>query len=74
MKNILKAVIPSIPHPNQDVRNAALKILLDVQRLSGCVNEEELSEVPEKCLPPLIEKIKAVKVEKNLQDTASRAL
>ena len=74
VKNILKSVVPSVSHPNQDVRNAASKILLDVQRFSGCVTPEELSEVPEKTKNSLLEKIKQVEIEKNLQDAASRAL
>lgn len=74
MKNILKSVIPTVTHPNQDVRNAAQKILLDVQKMSGCVTEEELEEVPEKQRANLMDKVKAIEVEKNLQDNGSRAL
>ena len=55
--NILKSVIPTLSHPNQDVRNAATKILIDVQRFSGCVTEEELGVLPEKPRSLLLEKI-----------------
>lgn len=66
MKDILKSVIPAVSHPNQDVRNASGKILLDVQKLSGCVTEEELQSLSEKARTALLEKIKKVEVEKNL--------
>ena len=72
VKDILKSVIPSVQHPNQDVRNAAGKILIDVQKFSGCVTEEELSSVNEKARNALMEKIKKVAVEKNLEDTNAR--
>jgi|TARA_B110000305_G_C19307954_1_gene572536 hypothetical protein len=55
------------------VRNASTKILIDIQKLSGCVNEEELATLPEFKRNALMEKIKKVKVEKNLEESASRA-
>lgn len=72
VKDILKSVLPSVQHPNQDVRNAAGKILLDVQKYSGCVTEEELQDINEKARNALLEKIKQVKVEKNLEETNAR--
>lgn len=33
--NVLKAAVPAIGHSNQDVKNAAIKIVLDVQKLTG---------------------------------------
>lgn len=48
VKDILKSVVPAAQHQNQDVRNAAGKILIDVQKLSGCVNDDELSLLNEK--------------------------
>ena len=60
----------SIQHPNQDVRNASGKILLDVHKLSGCVTAEELEVLNEKARNVLQTKLKAVKIEKNLMDEA----
>lgn len=42
VKDIVNAIVPSITHQSQDVRNASTKILLDVQRLSGAVKEDSL--------------------------------
>jgi len=72
VKDILKSVIPAVQHPNQDVRNAAGKILVDVQKFSGCVTDEELMEVNEKARHALMEKIKKVTIEKNLEETNAR--
>ena len=74
MKDILRSVIPAVSHPNQDVRNASGKILLDVQKLSGCVTEEELSSLTEKARNALLEKLKKVEVEKNLNEANARVL
>jgi len=46
--NILKVVIPSLQHQNNDVRQAATKIVLDVQRLSGLVTESMFADLQEK--------------------------
>ena len=73
VKDILKSIVPALTHQNQDVRNASSKILIDVQKLSGCVNEEELITLPEKQQTTLMEKIKKVKVEKNLEESNSRS-
>ena len=72
VKDILKSVVPAVSHPNQDVRNASGKILLDVQKLSGCVTEEELQSLSDKAKSTLLEKIKKVEVEKNLNQTNAR--
>ena len=48
------------------MRNAAGKILLDVHKLSGCVTEDELSSLSDKPKAALLEKLKKVEVEKNL--------
>jgi hypothetical protein len=45
---------------------------LDVHKLSGCVNEEELSSVNEKTRSMLVEKISFIKVEKNLAESRCR--
>ena len=73
VKDVLKAVVPAVQHPNQDVRNAAGKILLDVQKLSGCVTEEELADLEDKHRSAILAKLKNVEVEKNLSAAESRA-
>ena len=73
VKDILKAVVPAIQHPNQDVRNASTKILLDVHKLSGCVTADELDQVNEKQRTALLEKLGQVEVEKDLSVANSRA-
>ena len=35
VSSVVGAAVPAIAHTNQDVKNAAIKILLDVQRLTG---------------------------------------
>lgn len=72
VKDILKSIVPAIQHPNQDVRNASGKILLDVHKLSGCVTEEELESLTEKARNVLLGKIKKVEVEKNLMEGHAR--
>lgn len=47
--------------------------MIDVQKLSGCVNEEELASLPDKQKANLMEKIKKVEVEKSLEESNSRA-
>lgn len=73
VRDILKSVMPAVTHPNQDVRNASAKILLDVQKLSGCVTLEEIENISEKARNVLWAKLKAVEVEKNLMDSEERA-
>lgn len=64
--------MPTIQHQNQDVRNAATKILIDVHKFSGCVNEEALESLNDKVRQTLLEKLKTIDVEKNLEETNSR--
>jgi len=40
--SVLRAAVPSIAHANADVKAAATKIVLDVQRLTGQVKEHYL--------------------------------
>lgn len=74
VRDVLKSIIPAIQHPNQDVRNAAAKILLDVHKFSGCVTEEELETLNEKARTILSAKLKKIKVEKNLLISEERVL
>lgn len=73
VKDIMKSILPAIQHPNQDVRNASGKILMDVHKLSGCVTEEELESLSDKARTILMGKISKINVEKNLLDTNSRS-
>ena len=73
VKDIMKSILPAIQHPNQDVRNAAGKILMDVQKLSGCVTEEELESLTDKARTVLMAKISKIEVEKNLMDVNARS-
>jgi hypothetical protein len=73
VRDILKAVMPAVQHPNQDVRNASGKILLDVHKLSGCVTADELVDLNEKTRTLLQEKLAGVEIEKNL-NTNSRVI
>lgn len=57
---ILDAIIPTLSHSNQDIRNAALKILLDVHKLTGCVQEQHLASLPDKIREIILEKIYTV--------------
>ena len=45
---MLDAAVPAIGHSNADVKNAATKIILDVQRLSGEVKDHHFLMLPEK--------------------------
>lgn len=72
MRDILKSIMPAILHPNQDVRNASAKILLDVHKLSGCVTDEELESLSDKARNVLQAKLKVVEIEKNLLESEGR--
>ena len=43
VSSVLAAAVPAIAHTNQDVKNAAIKIVLDVQRLTGLVKDHHLA-------------------------------
>lgn len=64
--------MPAVQHPNQDVRNASGKILLDVHKMSGCVTAEELQDLNDKAKSVLLEKLAGVQIEKNLNTTNAR--
>lgn len=68
VRDVLKSVLPAIQHPNQDVRNAAGKILLDLHKLSGCVTEDDLQSLSDKIRSVILNKLQTIKVEKNLNE------
>ena len=61
---VIAVAIPAIAHPNKDVKNAAIKILLDVQRMSGQVTEAHLESLPEKTKEMVWDKVCETEVEK----------
>ena len=66
VQNLLDASVPAIGHSNADVKNAATKIILDVQRLSGEVKDHHFLMLPEKQQAAIKEKVFAVQCEKDL--------
>jgi hypothetical protein len=70
--SVLKAAVPSIAHANADVKAAATKIVLDVQRLTGQVKEHFLVQLPANIREGLKEKIFAVPCESELNQTRKR--
>lgn len=57
---VLNASVPAVALNNQDVKNAAIKIILDVQKLSGEVKESHLAALPEKTREMLMERLSQV--------------
>ena len=46
--SVMGVAVPSIGATNQDVKNAAIKIVLDVQRLTGLVKDHYFAQLPKK--------------------------
>lgn len=69
---MLEAAVPSLALTNADVKNAATKIVLDVQRLSGAVKDHYFARLPEKIQVAIIAKVVAVKPETELNQTKKR--
>ena len=69
---MVSAAVGSIAHTNQDVKNAAIKIVLDVQRLTGLVKDHHLSSLPEKTREMIKEKVFAVQCEAEMNQTRKR--
>ena len=67
--SVLDAAVPSIGHTNKDVKNAAIKIVLDVQRLTGLVKDHHLKQLPEKTREMVQARIEAVKPEAEMNQT-----
>ena len=72
VQDVLDAVVPAIAHANADVKNAATKIVLDVQRLSGEVKDHHFLMLPEKVQSAIKEKVFTVKCETDLNQTKKR--
>lgn len=69
---MLKAAIPAIGNANQDVKNAAIKIVLDVQRLTGQVKDYHLAQLPEKTREMMKEKVFSVQCDVEMNQTKKR--
>lgn len=54
---ICDVVLPSCSHTKDDIRGAATKILLDVQKQTKCIKLNDLESLPEKIRDTLWEKL-----------------
>jgi len=54
---ILSAVLPAVNHTKDDVRNAAIKILVDLQQRTSIFQLEDLSGLQEKSKESLWDKM-----------------
>jgi len=72
VRSVMQAAVPAIGSVNQDVKNAATKIVLDVQRLTGQVKEHHLSQLPEKTKEIIKEKIFSVQCEAEMNQSRKR--
>lgn len=59
-EQILDVVLPSICHTKDDIRGAATKILLDVQKQTRSVVLQDLESLPEKVRETMWEKLQDV--------------
>lgn len=71
---VIKTAVAAIGHANKDVKNAAIKILVDVQRLSGSVQETDLQNLNEKTKEMVWDKVCSTEVEKNQELVLNRTL
>ena len=54
---ILSVVLPAVQHTKDDIRGAAVKILIDVQKKTGSINLNDLESLPDKTRESVWEKI-----------------
>lgn len=54
---ILEVVLPSVCHSKDDIRNASVKIIVDVQKKTGLVTYNDLDELPDKVRESVWEKL-----------------
>jgi len=71
---VIDTAIPAIGNTNKDVKNAAVKILVDVQRLSGSVQEFHLESLNQKTKEMVWDKVCSTEVEKNSEPVLNRTL
>ena len=70
---VLGASVAAIGHSNSDVKNAAIKIVLDVQRLTGKVKENHLAAITEKKTRDMVrEKVAGVVCQIELNPSVTR--
>ena len=53
----MEVVVPSCSHSKEDIRNAALKILEDVQKQTGAIILQDLESLPDKIREVIWEKV-----------------
>ena len=71
--DVLAPAMISVEHSNTDVRNAATKIVLDVQRLTGKVKDHHLASLQDKKVrDALKEKITNVQVQIEMNQSANK--
>ena len=73
VNEVLSAAMASIEHSNNDVRNAAMKIVLDVQRLTGKVKEHHYACLVDKKTKEMVrDKISEVQLQIDANYSASK--
>lgn len=68
-KSLLKVIMAPLFHKDQDIRNMALKILLEIQRKTGCIDESIFKEgnIPpgtQNLVENILKKVSEAEVEK----------
>jgi ankyrin repeat protein len=69
-KKILKAIIPPLFHKDPDIRNSALKILLEIQRKTGCIDASIFKDInipsaSQSLVDHIVKKVSEEEVEQN---------
>jgi hypothetical protein len=59
----MSIITPPLQHSNVLVRNASNKILIDIHKRTGQINEEFLKDFPPKIKAALLHKVSDIKVE-----------
>jgi hypothetical protein len=72
-KKIFKVVLPSLFHKDQDIRNIALKILLEIQKKTGVVElslfkDLNIPSASQNLIDHILQKVSEVQVENNEAD------
>ena len=67
-KNVLKTVIPPLFHKDQDIRNASLKIVLEIQKKTGLIDastfkDEKIPSGSQNLIESILKKVQEVEVD-----------
>lgn len=68
---ILDVVLPSCSHTREEIRTAALKILVDVQKQTGAITQEDLLILPQKIMDQVWEKVSSTMINPSAQVVSS---